>query len=372
MIPMSSSSPKPLFIRTDASSACGTGHFMRCLALAEEANRHGVQVHFLARELPPSLGQRARRLGCTVERVPENLPPGSGEAGFLEDRCGEEPLLLDLPQALRGNLPTLLGERISRFALIDDLGLDAPPACDLLINPNLFAHPGLYPARDPRTRLLTGPGFALIRSEILHTPRHQTPDRPLPQIVLTFGGGDPPNATEHVLHLLSLLPLPPCQLSVVLGAAYPWEDSLAPFSRSFPHPLEILHMPWNLPARLSHADLVLCAGGTTVSELVYLGTPALMGALVPIEFPLLGHLAAHGPFPTAGRWMHCTASSLGELVLPLLEHREARRAISRRTQGLIDGRGPLRILRALDLLQEVEREEGDLALPGQARRSLQR
>lgn len=41
---------KEIIIRTDASSSIGTGHIMRCLALADELKQYGANVSFICRE----------------------------------------------------------------------------------------------------------------------------------------------------------------------------------------------------------------------------------------------------------------------------------------------------------------------------------
>ena len=42
-------------IRVDASSQIGTGHFMRCLTLADSLAKRGVQIRFISRHLPAHL-----------------------------------------------------------------------------------------------------------------------------------------------------------------------------------------------------------------------------------------------------------------------------------------------------------------------------
>ena len=43
--------------RADANSEIGTGHFMRCLTLADELKKHDAEICFVARKLPAHLIQ---------------------------------------------------------------------------------------------------------------------------------------------------------------------------------------------------------------------------------------------------------------------------------------------------------------------------
>src|SRR5688572_29361704 len=61
--------------RVDASSAMGTGHFRRCLALADGLRQCGARVRFLSRHLPDHLRVMLDGSAYEFARLP------SGEEG---------------------------------------------------------------------------------------------------------------------------------------------------------------------------------------------------------------------------------------------------------------------------------------------------
>ena len=56
----------PLVVRADANAECGTGHVMRCVALAEAWRRGGGAVHFITRQPAPKLAERIQSAGAQL------------------------------------------------------------------------------------------------------------------------------------------------------------------------------------------------------------------------------------------------------------------------------------------------------------------
>ena len=75
----------PILIRADAGPELGTGHVMRCLAVAEALHDLGHTCHFLCAALPPALAQRLVEVvgelikeGVSVILSESNLQHSSG------------------------------------------------------------------------------------------------------------------------------------------------------------------------------------------------------------------------------------------------------------------------------------------------------
>ena len=63
--------PLRIAFRTDANQQIGTGHFMRCLTLADEMRRSAADICFVSRALPLHLKQMLDERGFDCIALPE-------------------------------------------------------------------------------------------------------------------------------------------------------------------------------------------------------------------------------------------------------------------------------------------------------------
>jgi UDP-2,4-diacetamido-2,4,6-trideoxy-beta-L-altropyranose hydrolase len=151
--------PRTLLVRCDASVAIGTGHAMRCLALAQAWQDAGGHVVFAMLEATSAVEDRLHREGIEVARL-------RAEVGSADD-ARETIMLAATKQAswvvvdgykFDANLQTHLKEAGHKVLLVDDTGGAAHYSADLVLNQNVCANEMLRtPARICNDSFVTHP-----------------------------------------------------------------------------------------------------------------------------------------------------------------------------------------------------------------------
>lgn len=319
-----------LFIRTEASTQTGMGHFMRCFAVAETAVARNIPVHFLVSHLDAAVTERCLP-GMTIDAVGDFGPDVEGMKRVI---LPDDWLLIDSYKATAGYIAELHG--VTRVAVLDDLVELDRFDCDLLINPAMAASFEVY---GPRTaaRMLLGPDYALIRREF------REPGAPLmtgPSVAVMFGGSDPTGLTPEVARRLHDA-LPDVAIKVIIGPASQQLSHLEILAEHLPR-LHLFWSPDDVGRVLACSDLVVTAAGGSVGEVAAMGLPALVlvvydnqkAALTACPFPVID-MRTGLPDDLAAR------------VADLLADDDRRHLIATRAHEIVDGRGVGRILEAM-------------------------
>jgi UDP-2,4-diacetamido-2,4,6-trideoxy-beta-L-altropyranose hydrolase len=268
-----------ILIRADASPTIGTGHVMRCLAVAEALRDQGHEALFAAVESTPAIDRRLSADGFRHVSI-------AGPVGQAADLAATRSLL----RREHGTAVMLDGYRFgeayrvglqaagARVLAWDDLGDGTPLHADLVVNAAPQAAGLPYEAMAPGAVLLLGPGYAPLRREVrlaAQAPRRTIADRPV--LLVTFGGSDPLGLTGPVLQALATERPDGCRIVAVVGGSNPRANELAAEVAALAADGVSVEIDCpRMGALMADSGLAVSAGGGTMGELAALAVPTLL------------------------------------------------------------------------------------------------
>ncbi len=344
-----------LVIRADASSAIGSGHVMRCLALAQGwRDSVGGDVTFVSAGLAGWFLRRLENDGISVMSM-DSVPGGVEDAQLTlatTASSGAKWIVTD-GYAFDDGYQRTIKTGPAGLLFIDDYGHCANYSADIVLNQNLHANDGMYRHRHGSVRLLLGPRYVLLRREFRGTglsPRETAEIGT--RVLITLGGGDPENITTKVVNSLSNVPVEGLEAVVAIGPSNPHETALRKTVEALPLPARIEYGVEDMVPLMQWADLAICAGGSTCWELAYMGVPSVVLVLAENQRPIAEAMAAVDAAEYLGWHSHLGPDVIAEAVGRLAICSERRAALSRRGKELVDGSGVDRVIGAL---HETER-----------------
>lgn len=304
-----------LVVRADGGSGIGSGHLARCLALTQGWIDAGGTVTLVSTGLPADWATRYRREGAEVCEL--------GAAGF----DGADWAVLDGYRFTRDDQEAILAAGC-RLLSIDDHGALKGNVADLVLDQNLGASARAYAGRSPRTDLLLGPRYALLRREFRAAHREARVIAARATRLLVAAGGAPAPSTRTMFDAIVAQP-------ALAGMEVRWlsgTDEVVP--------------------ALAGTDLALAASGSTTWELCCTGLPAVLLAVAANQEPVARAVAEAGAAHNAGSLDAVDPSAVAAAVAALAADPDRRAAMSRIGRDLVDGRGAKRVVARLraDLL----------------------
>ena len=338
----------PLLVRADANPAMGSGHVMRCLALAQAWGGRGGPVWFLSRCNNATLQQRIQAAGAEFLSL-------SPDASVHLDIQSTLTLLAELKAAyvvldgydFDSDYQRAVRAGGCRLLVIDDTVRLTHYDADILLNQNLGAAQLKYDCNSDAVVLL-GPEYALLRREfIFWRSRLHTVPETARKILVTLGGSDPDNVTLNVIRALRRLEITRLQIRVVAGPANPHIEELRDAAAAFPGRLELLSAVSDMAPLMAWADLAITAAGSTCWELACLGLPAVSLVIAENQRGIAEELGAAGVVFNLGWHAEVSAERLANAVDGLLFSSFRRLRMSQKGRALVDGKGAERVVSAL-------------------------
>lgn len=330
-----------LLIRADASIEIGTGHVMRCLALAEAWQDAGGTAIFALASSTPSL--LARLSAEQFEYVCIPADAGSSEDAErtveLSRSRGVSWIVLD-GYAFDSAYQENVNASGAKLLLISDAGGSQFYSADVVLNQNLNAAEDLYAARSPQTRLLLGTQFVLLRREFrtwIHCNR-QIPSI-AQSVLVTLGGSDPTSLTGKIMRAGSLAGLKTTFLFGGSAREPPEYQGCSDTVRLKDHrdPASIM----------AQSDLTVICGGGTLWESLFMGCATLSYTRNVVQEEIMRRLHRIGAVHWLGRIDDFDPQSLAGVISDIASSEVRRKAMSVAGRQIVDGRGTERVLCAL-------------------------
>lgn len=351
-------SHETLLIRADADVAIGTGHVMRCLALAQAWQDAGGNTVFAMAGSTPATAARLKEEG--IEIVHLAAPAGAAEDAqqtvLLAGRKNANCIVVDGYQ-FGSAFQRAIKTAGFKLLFLDDYGHAEHYCADLVLNQNLLASRDLYSNRDSSTQLLLGPRYAMLRREFCpwREWRREIPPSGR-RILVTMGGSDPDNLTAKVIKGLRNLSGNP-EIVVLVGGSNPHRRSLETLAQN--ESMRLVIDSGRMPELMAWADVAVAGAGTTVWEMCFMGLPAILLVLAENQRGTAAAAEEKGFACSLGNGAAASVSTLAEKLRQLLDSSKTRTSQSERGRSLIDGRGANRVLAFLSDLQLRRALESD-------------
>lgn len=320
---------------THGGAAVGLGHVARCLSLARALTGEGAPATFLV--------GRDDRVTALVQAAGFDAVESGWEAApaaASDAVAALRPWTLVVDSyAVTGAMLESLRSLVGRLVVIDDVA-DRPLPAHTVVNGAAGAGHLQYRGGLSGTEYLLGPRYALLDSAFAAEPGRRI--RPsVERVLVTLGGGSHPAALRAVVR--AALSLDTAAVDVVAGplAADGEADAIEDARVTVHRGLSALR-----PLMLE-ADVAVSNAGMTLLELAATATPTVFLTLASNE--------SNSPvFEQAGAALSAGSSRAPDLGATVALHLKRlagdpalRQALGTRARRLVDGRGALRVARAL-------------------------
>lgn len=271
------------YIRADANEVIGTGHIMRCLAVAEEIRSCGIEVTFITADHFPDEIIFSRKFQCIC--LNSKWDSLDNEINVLSGLiCNRKihSILIDSYFVTYKYLHEIC--KLAKVIYIDDLGEINYPV-DVIVNYNIYAKEINYNKLlyDGNTKFLLGEKYAPLRTEFHNI---KTSFRENAQSVLiSTGGADNYNIAGKILmNIINVPDFSGIQFYVISGKLNRNVNELLDIEKKYTN-IHICQDVICMSEIMCKCDVAVSACGSTMYELCACGVPVLTFSFADNQLP---------------------------------------------------------------------------------------
>lgn len=339
-----------IVFRVACSPEIGTGHFIRCITLAEVFKSRGLEVCLVIQENSLARDISARFNGPTVFVEPDVLLPD------LINLFKLNALIIDLPPSPQ----SLLNQTgiLSQISHLNETGVSIVSLGHVGRNSQSFrAVIDLYPSQKIHAaNYFEGPEFLILRPEFMEAPVHS--EKKL-NILVSMGGSDPHDLTRTALSALTAAGYEG-NVKIILGAGYGLERKIvlkeminkSRFSGTFHRNVS------DMRALMRQASFAVVAFGITAYELMSQKIPVLAYTHYLWQTPSaklfeeLGCCIYLGCAEDPGE-----INSLSTRINNAVHSPDSLAEMTHKARNIVDGRGAVRVANLIENMINPEKKE---------------
>ena len=359
--------------RVDASLSIGTGHVMRCLALARKLKKNNCEIEFISRKHEGNIIKKIRENGFKVYELEVVESPKfqnrHNHSSFLgasqiqdAEACKQKILgrhydwfVID-HYSIDSVWEKELKPFYDKLIVIDDLA-DRKHISDILIDQTFLREEKAYKKIVPKScTLLLGPEYALLREEFSkyrNLSLKKRENSKLDQIFINLGGTDLDNYTRDILRILSKIKLPHAKIKVVIGSNSPHTEKIISEAAELPN-CEVLVDVQNMAELMSESDIAIGASGSSTWERCSLGLPTIQIPVANNQFEISKKLSEHNVVESI--------DMVDEIPALLETAAEWMSDKSKKSSEICDGNGCSRVLHEMKDHKLFIKEYGEIEL----------
>ena len=335
---------KELLIRVDANSIIGSGHLMRCLALAQAWKERGGEVSFITACDSPALLQRLKGEGFQIIKVEMAYPDPDDWAttSKILDEYPDSWVVLD-GYHFDSDYHNLIKGNGNQLLVIDDIAHLQHYSADIILNQNVNADQLSY-QYNPNVRLLLGSEYVLMRKEFWEWSGWKRDFRKNSQnLLITLGGADPDNQTQKVINAVKILDQKSQKICILIGASNPHYPNILETIENDQN-IRIIKNTGNMPELMAWADVAVTAGGSTCWETSFMGLPSIILILADNQRRIARGLASLGVSECLGWYEDVSEKEIADALSSLIGNIKKRSQMGIKGRKLIDGKGAFQVV----------------------------
>lgn len=335
---------KQIFIRVDGNNIIGTGHVMRCLAIAKQLKKFNITTIFVTSDysMEKIIEENGFEILCLNSNW-NNMELELNKMCKLITDYDIEIIIIDSYYVTFKYLEKI--KSIAKTYYIDDINSMKYPV-NGIINYNIYSEEIKYDSK-MYDNLFLGTRYTPLREEFL-TPKKRT-FRTVKNILITTGGTDEYNFIEHFLNFfIKKEDYADYNLFCILGRFNANIDNLNFKYKKFKN-IHLLSSVDNMSYYMEKCDIAITAGGTTCYELCAMGLPSIVYTLANNQLKVANTFSQKELIYYAGdirENMKETLFRINNEIIKLNE-KDYWYSKSRKMQELVDGAGAQRIAKII-------------------------